>query len=272
MFAVTGGPDLLAGGSGDSTSRRASTNDDDADDPGSTNPDAGEQQVSMPPLLMIAAYRYMEVNQQGMVFVPLLQHLADNWQDRQLTDVSVLVAKLFLWRHVMKQATVQLSELVGGIELGLSDMELCVPTSDYAVHKVDEQLTSAEFEQQLQNADSRWAFVGPQNYLADSWLLLRRAADQTLVVVYLQSKKRLRPEAMQYGKLVEEAAKRWDVPGVVDVMLYVTDQHVPRPSASRPFEAPPRMVLIEPADHVRFYGACASLLKAQPTTKRRRLR
>ncbi len=116
MLAVTGGSHLLAGGSGDSTSRRTSTDDDDADDPGSTNPDAGEQQVSMPPLLLIAAYRYMEIEKHRMVFVPLLQHLADNWQDRELTDVSVLVAKLFLWRHVMKQATVQLSELLGSCE------------------------------------------------------------------------------------------------------------------------------------------------------------
>ncbi len=269
MLAVIGGPDLEAGGS---TGRRASTDDNDVNDSGSINPDAGEQQVSMPPLLIIAAYRYMDVDKHGMVFVPLLQHLADNWQDRELADVSVLVAKLFLWRHVMDQDTVQLSELLGGIERGMHDMELCVPTSDYEVYKVGEQLTSAEFQQLLQNAECRWAFIGPQNYLADSWLLLRRAADQTLVVVYLQSKERQNREAMQYGKLVEEAAKPWDVPGVEDVMLYVTYQHVPRPSASRLFEAPPRMVLVDPADHVRFYGAFASLLKAQPTTKRRRLR
>ena len=272
MLAVTGGPDLETGGSGVSTGRRASTDDDDVNDPGSTNPDAGEQQVSMPPLLMIAAYRYMEVGKQGMVFVPLLQHLADNWQDRELTDVSVLVAKLFLWRHVMNQDTVQLSELLGGIELGMSDTEFCMPTSDYEVHKVGEQLSSVEFEQLLQNAECRWAFIGPQNYLSDSWLLLRRAADHTLVVVYLQSKNRQRPEAMQYRKLVEEAAKRWDVSGVEDVMLYVTDQHLPRLSARRPFQAPQKMILIEPADHERFYGACASLLEAPPTTKRRRRR
>ena len=269
MLAVTGGP-LETGGNGDGTGRRASTDDDDVNDPGSTNPDAGEQQVSMPALLMIAAHRYMEAKQHGMVLVPLLQHLADSWQDRELTDVSVLVAKLFLWRHVMEEATVYVSELLGGIQLGLSDMEVCVPTSNFAVHKVSEQLTSAEFGQQLQNADCRWAFIGPGNHLADSWLLLRQAADQTLLVVYLQSKKRQTREAMQYGELVKEAAKRWDVPGVEHVMLYVTDQHVPRPSASKPFEAPPRMVLITPADHVRFYGVCASLLKGQPTPKRRR--
>ncbi len=257
MLAVTGGLGLETGGSEDSIGRRASTDDDDVNDPGSTNPDAGEQQVSMPPLLMIAAYRYMEIDKHGMVLVPLLQHLADNWQDRELTDVSVLVAKLFLWRHVMNQDTVQLSKLLGGIELGLSDMELCVPTSDYAVHKVGEQLTSAEFEQLLQSAECQWAFIGPQNYLSDSWLLLRQATNHTLVVVYLQSKKRQNQEAMQYGKLVKEAAKRWDVPGVKDVMLYVTDQHPPRQSARRPFQAPQPMVLIEPADHFRFYGTCA---------------
>ncbi|KAK9817896.1 hypothetical protein WJX72_003924 [[Myrmecia] bisecta] len=40
-----GGPDLETGGSGDSTGRRASTDSDDVNDPGSTNPDAGEQQA-----------------------------------------------------------------------------------------------------------------------------------------------------------------------------------------------------------------------------------
>ncbi|KAK9809263.1 hypothetical protein WJX72_012314 [[Myrmecia] bisecta] len=39
-----GGPHLETGGSGDSTGRRASTDSDDVNDPGSTNPDAGEQQ------------------------------------------------------------------------------------------------------------------------------------------------------------------------------------------------------------------------------------
>ena len=170
----------------------------------------------MPALLMIAAHRYMEVKKHSMVFVPLLQQLADNWQDCELTDVSVLVAKLFLWRHVMNEATVYLSQLLGGIELGLSDMEFCVPTSNFAVHKASEQLTSAEFGQQLQTAECRWAFIGPGNHLADSWLLLRRAADQTLVVVYLQSRKRQTREAMQCGELLKEAAKRWDVPGVED--------------------------------------------------------
>lgn len=255
MLAVTGG--------------RASTDHDEVNDPGSIYPDLGEQQISMPPLLMIAAYRYMEIGKHGMAFVPLLQHMADNWQDGELSDVSVLVAKLFLWRHVMNQDTVELSELLGGSKLGRYALEVCVPTSDYEVHKVGEQLSSVEFEQLLQNAECQWAFIGPQNHLSDSWLL-RRAADHALVVVYLQSKKRWLREAMQYGKLVEEAAERWDVLGVEDVMLYVTDQHPPRRSARRPFQAPKPMVLIEPAEHARFYGACASLLKSQPTTKRRR--
>ncbi|KAK9818175.1 hypothetical protein WJX72_008251 [[Myrmecia] bisecta] len=42
-----GGPDLETGGSGDSTGRRASTDSDDVNDPGSTNPDAGEQQFTV---------------------------------------------------------------------------------------------------------------------------------------------------------------------------------------------------------------------------------
>ncbi|KAK9805558.1 hypothetical protein WJX72_005013 [[Myrmecia] bisecta] len=40
-----GGPDLETGGSRDSTGRRASTDSDNVNDPGSTNPDAGEQQA-----------------------------------------------------------------------------------------------------------------------------------------------------------------------------------------------------------------------------------
>ncbi len=58
-------------------------------------------------------------------------------------------------------------------------MELCLPASDYEMHTVGEQLMSAEFEQLLHNVDRRWAFIGPQNHLTDSWLLLRRAVDQT---------------------------------------------------------------------------------------------
>ncbi len=69
---MTGGSDRQAGGSGDSLSGRAATNDDDANAAGSTKPDAWEQQVSMPPLLMIAAHRYMGFGKHGMVFVPLL--------------------------------------------------------------------------------------------------------------------------------------------------------------------------------------------------------
>ena len=95
---------------------------------GLEDPDIDEHLVCTPPLLLVAAYCSMRLHHGSLVFVPLLAQLTDNWRTRELTDVSILVAKLHLWRAVLHKETVALSALLGGVDVGDHEMCLCIPS------------------------------------------------------------------------------------------------------------------------------------------------
>lgn len=231
------GQGLGSGDSGDSSSNGASAAAvAAASEPGSegvTNPDSETHLVSMPPVLLVAAYRFMKAPSNRLVWVPLLNHLTDDWQTRELTDVSILVAKLLFWHDVLLQPVVSLRELLGGIDVGVHEMSFCVPEGNYSVCDVSSQLThSAELQSMVNNMDAQWAFRGPGNFGPDSWLLLRRSDDaeselHPVVAIWIQSKKRQAVSSMQSAELGKEAAKMLYIPGVDILIICVTDQHRP---------------------------------------------
>ena len=55
-----------------------------------------EHLVCTPLLLLVAAYRSMQLQHGSLVWVTVLTQLTDNWRARELTDVSNLLAKLLL--------------------------------------------------------------------------------------------------------------------------------------------------------------------------------
>ena len=78
----------------------------------------------------------MRLQHGSLVWVPLLTQLTDNWHARKLTDVSILVAKLHLWRAVLHKETVALSALLGGVDVGDHEMCLCIPYNNFKVYTV----------------------------------------------------------------------------------------------------------------------------------------
>ena len=266
------GQGLLSDGSGDSSSSGASQAAiAAASEPGSEgvlNPDNETHLVSMPPVLLVAAYRLMRVPINRLVWVPLLNQLTDDWRNRELTDVSILVAKLLFWHDVLLQPVVSLRELLGGIDVGEYDMSFCVPEGNFAVYDVSSQLKeSGSLQSLVNNMDAQWAFRGPGNFGPDSWLLLRRCDDtgsesHPVVAIWIQSKKRQAASGMQPAKLEEEAGKMLHIPGVNNLMLYVTNQHQPiRHKASATFCVPTPMVLVDKDCLPAYYSACIALLK-----------
>jgi len=267
------GQGLWSGDSGDSSSSGASQAAiAAASEPGSEgvlNPDSETHLVSMPPVLLVAAYRFMKAPSNRLVWVPLLNHLTDDWRTRELTDVSILVAKLLFWHDVLLQPVVSLRELLGGIDVGVHEMSFCVPEGKFSVCDVSSQLThSAELQSMVNNMDAQWAFRGPGNFGPDSWLLLRRSDDtesesHPVVAIWIQSKKRQAVSSMQSAKLGEEAAKMLYIPGVDNLMVYVTDQRRPiRHKASANFCVPTSMVLVGNDCLPAYYSACIALLKS----------
>lgn len=125
-----------SGDSRDSSSSKASQAATAAvSEPGSEgvpNPDGETHIVSMPPVLLVAAYRCMKVPSSKLVWVPLLHRLSDERRQRELTDVRILVAKLLLWHDVLRQPVVSLKELLGGVDVGDHDMSFCVPHKTFA--------------------------------------------------------------------------------------------------------------------------------------------
>lgn len=266
------GQGLSSGGSGDSSSSGASQAAvAAASEPGAEgvlNPDNETHLVSMPPVLLVAAYWFLKVPISRLVWVPLLNHLTDDWRSRELTDVSILVAKLLFWHDILLQPVVSLRELLGGIDVGDHEMSFCVPEGNFLVCDVISQLTqSDELQSMVNNMDAQWAFRGPGNFGPDSWLLLRRSDDtgsesHPVVAIWIQSKKRQAASSMQSAKLVEEAAKVLYIPGVDNLMVYVTDQHRPICyKASANFCVPTSMVLVGNDCLPAYYSACIALLK-----------
>ena len=196
------------------------------------NPDAETHRISMPPVLLVAAYRFMAPVNNRLVWVPLLNQLTDEWRQRELTDVSILVAKLLFWQDILDQRLVLLSDLLGGINVGDHEMVLRVPEGHFSVCEISshDQLTApAQLQKMINNMDVKWAFGGPGNLGPNSWLLLRRG-DGTrsescpIILLSIQSKKRTGDACMQPGELGVEAGKMLHIPGVDSLMVYVTDQ------------------------------------------------
>lgn len=217
----------------------------------------------MVPLVFAAAARHMAVGCRALVFIPLLHQLSDEWQQREATDCSVLIAKLFLLKHVMGEHSVMLSELLGAIDLGLDDFQVAVPEDNFKLYHVDKQLKDGGFQLLMDRLaeSSQWAFVGPKNYGPDSWLLLVEYETGRLRVLYLQSKARGKPEAFNKAGLQAESAKRWHVSEPDSLMLYVTDQHAPKRRRTQ-LSIPRSMVIVPPFDHEQYYSFCMSFIKA----------
>ena len=234
------------------------------------NPDAETHLILMPPVLLVAAYRFMAPVNSRLVWVPLLNQLTDEWRQQELTDVSILVAKLLFWHDVLFQPVVSLSDLLGGINVGDLEMPLCVPEDHFSVCEVSshEELTApAQLQRMVNNMDVQWAFRGPGNLGPDSWLLLQRddgngSESGGIVLLCIQSKKRKAEACMQSGKLGEEARKMLHIQGVDSLVVYVTDQRRPiRAKKTAQFVVPGSMILVDRNSFPAYYSACVAMLK-----------
>ena len=142
---------LWSDDSGDSSSNSSQAAVALASEPGLEgvlNPDSENHLVSTPPLLLVAACRFMKAPDNRLVWVPLLNHLTDDWRTHELTDVSILVAKLLFRHDVLRQSVVSLRELLGVIDVGVHDMSFCVPDSNISVCDVSSKLTQPVHGQQ----------------------------------------------------------------------------------------------------------------------------
>lgn len=201
------------------TSARPSTVDEDE---GDAAPDTlPVTYVHIPPLLLRVMYQQLDAM---WTTVRSLQQFPESWDDREQSDVGLLMLRMQLAGTIFGERTMQLEELCPG----LSDLgEVFIPTGNYVIHRVGEQLRTPEFvETCLQEArlGSFWAFLGPGNWGSDGWLILFRVDGMTMIL-YVQSKKRILG-ARKYSDtaLDREAGKCWDVQGVPSSMLYLTDE------------------------------------------------
>lgn len=237
---------------------------------GLVNIDAEMHVLSMPPVLLIATYRFMGSIRNSLVWVPLLNQLTDEWRQRELTDVSILVAKLLFMHDTLQQPWVALSDLLGCVDVGEHQMLFCVPEDHFSVCDISHSLDpgSAQLEDMVSNMGTQWAFRGPDKFGPDSWLLLRRydtSVSETFSVVLLSTKlnNHTEQECMQSEKLEQEAGGVLHIPGVDSLTVYITDQRQPRPAkSSARLAVPPSMVLVDRKNYEEFYSACVALVKS----------
>jgi len=227
-----------------------------------------ELTVDMPPLLLLMATKLMEVDHEKMPGTPMLAHCADQWPDRERTDITTLVMRLWLLAKVFNQQTVALSQLLGGIAVGAHEVTLRVPDRRYQL-RPSTKLTPVQFAAQqtavMVSADAPWAFIGPGNAGVDSWMYLRTHPVGQIFSVQVQSKKRTQPKPLTVSAVAREASKVVRPRTLRHVLLFVTDQ--PQPRQGRRFldfvahRAQDSVLLITPDLHPAFYSNSGNLLK-----------
>lgn len=180
---------LVSEGSGDSNTSSVATE-------GSNRPDEVMVLISTCGLLVAAAFRFLHVDGHPMPSLPLLQQLADEWQQRELSDVAFLVSRLFLLRNVIGKTEVTLRQLLGGLpDRQVPHFHLHIPADRFCVVHLNQQLDEDAFvEELLPDMDKQWAFQGPGNEdKPDSWLLLKQVGSGKPLLLSIQSKVRKMP-------------------------------------------------------------------------------
>lgn len=152
--------------------------------------------VHMPPMLFMAAHKccddkWLATARDFPVWVPLLNSLPDSWRDQEVLDCGAMVFKLQLMCTLLKQKDCQLSDLFPGVRGSrLGDTKVRVPEDDFVVLDAREHLDDAEFLHLVRSATTKlnWAWRGPGNKGADSWIILSTPGGGFLVLI-VQSKK-----------------------------------------------------------------------------------
>ena len=223
-------------------------------------------QVSLCPLVLLAAYRNLEVYQHGLPFLPLLSQLTDDWRSWELTDVGMIVLRLLMYSKVLIFQEVKLSELLG-IPLS-EDVAVRVPQHKLWVRLLSKQLTDSDMEKLVKEfrcspeEDRYFAFLGPGNKGPDGWIILEEFVSGELWIVHFESKKRSTDQVLPSNEVLQrEFDKRYSVGGVKHIMLYVSDQRQPKRGAER--EAPDDMCIVDAAKQEAFYSTSWCLIKQQ---------
>lgn len=251
----------------------------------STNADwQPDQQVWLPPLLAIMSLKHMSCQPAQLAQPPLIARLADEWQDREETDLMMLVLKLQLlaaeaalggngrdWAPLCDLLPGELPEafINALVKLPGAGMQL-------APKVVSTHLSDSAFLQQCTEAsyDGVFAFVGPGNKGPDAWLVLQLTCGQRLVVV-IQSKKRAVSQQTSEKDVEVEAAKCWKV-SLQQLMVFVTDNKTDNIRSPITHTTVP-VVMVGRSTHERFYTqagmfvkACVAFAQATAQAKRQR--
>ena len=168
----------------------------------------------------------------GLAWVQLLKELTCEWQDQELTDVSILVARLFFRRETLSQPMVCLSDLMG-THVGDHDIYVCVPESHFSICEMsrhDEPGSPAQLQQAVREIDNHWAFHGTGNFGVDGWLLLQcssgRASESGRVVLLVIRRHPRSAEAFMQSAsgalaLGAGSCRELHIPDVDNVTVYV---------------------------------------------------
>jgi hypothetical protein len=229
-----------------------------------------DQQVWLPPLLALMSLRHLSCQWTPLAQPPLTARLADEWRDREFTDLMMLMLKLQLLAY--EDATAggckgfaPLSDLLPGElpkEFTNTKVKLPRASMQLAPEVVSTHLSEEGFLQLCTQAsyDGSFAFVGPGNKGPDAWLVLQLTCGKQLVV-NIQSKKRAVSQRTYQADVVAEAAKCWDVRQLRQLLVFVTDNKTDDIDGPIAGTRVP-VVVVGRSDHERFYTQAGAFVKA----------
>lgn len=173
--------------------------------------DQNDKIVRLPLLLGAGLANHLEVDLERLEAVPLIRRLNDDWRSREITDLSIIVLRILVLRQILHVDKISISDLYPGLkDSQFADRIVKVPKTGFRVQSKGKQLSAQQFAELLNDPDrADFAFIGPGNKGADSWIFLEFADDcpHRYLIIQFESKSRQGPENISQEKVKAEFRK-----------------------------------------------------------------
>lgn len=252
-------------------------------DPGMDSADTAGQQQFYVQMVPIWAAAFCQPVSASMAYLKALRG-SIQWRQREFQDVGVLAVRCVVARQRFDVRAMTLQQLIHcrpADAMHNDSLQLLLPEHDLPIMQVRTQLDQAAFDDLVYQhlrapAQHPWAFIGPGNFKADGWLVLRvaasdlehmevegeavAAAEPNAFIIYVSSKQRTKAEKVSAKAILQEKKKDVISNTFRHVYIYVTDQQL-QPTSSDDALAPNNVYVVSPQDHDAFYGCVARLLE-----------
>ena len=183
--------------------------------------------VDMPPLLLVQAGGLLYiVGNSAMPMTPsrAMSDFANECPRKRggRVDILTLMWRLWLLDKALDQPNVRMSELLGGMIAGTTEVTLRVPSSGFQLEHVSWQSDCVQLTKLAEDVEATWAYISPDG--VDSCMMLRSEPEGKIVCLHMHSRYEAQPPVLTEAVVAKAARSMVRVPGLIHVLLLVTDR------------------------------------------------